>query len=447
MSERSEYGDGSDHRTVRSKDEVGLSLYQAVQDKTVLKREIIAGITAFFAISYIIIVNPIILADAGIPVNLSVFATIFASMVGCFIMGFWANSPIILTPGMGVNAFFTYTLVVSMGLTWQQAIAVSIVSSFLFMIVAFTKLGSLLSKAIPQALKHGITVGIGMFLVLIGLEKASLITTGENSFIELGSLSNPHAMLALFGLILNLYLYLKNVNGGFLIGIIITSIIGVLFNIQDAETIHVLLSDLKDYGSIVAQGDFSALLSLAFILATFSLSMILIFESMGLLEGMLPNQHQFKRAFAGSSVATFLSGFFGTSPTVAAAESEAGIKSGGRTGIMAIVAGLLFALSIFFIPLLNYIPKAAIAPIIIITGAIMMEQLKFIEYDSFSDWFPAFLIIVLIPFTSSISTGLSFGFVAYPLLKIFEGKAKTVHPVMYVIGALFLLNIVLADLV
>lgn len=143
----------------------------------------------------------------------------------------------------------------------------------------------------------------------------------------------------------------------------------------------------------------------------------------------------------------YFSGFFGTSPTVAAAESGAGIKSGGRTGIMAIVAGLLFALSIFFIPLLNYIPQAAIAPIIITTGAIMMEQLKYINYDSFSDWFPAFLIIVLIPFTSSISTGLSFGFVAYPLLKIFEGKARTVHPVMYVIGALFLLNLVLTAII
>ena len=163
---------------------------------------------------------------------------------------------------------------------------------------------------------------------------------------------------------------------------------------------------------------------------------------MGLLEGLLPDQNKFKKTFAGGSVATFLSGLFGTSPTVAAAESAAGIKSGGSTGIMAIVAGLLFGLSILFIPLLSYVPQAAIAPIIIITGAMMMQSLKFINFDSVSDWFPAFLIIVLIPFTSSISIGLSFGFVAYPLMKVFEGKGKIVHPAMYLIGLLFLLNLI-----
>lgn len=419
-----------------------LTLREVVKNKAILKREIIAGITGFFAISYIIIVNPMILADAGIPANLSVFATILSSMIGCWIIGFWANSPIILTPGMGVNAFFTYTLVINMGLSWQAAIAVSLVSSALYIVVAFTKLSDTLSNAIPDTLINGITVGIGMFLVVIGLEKASLITAGESSFIELGSLTNPSVLLALFGLVLNLFLYLKRVNGGFLIGIITTSIVGVLFHIQDANTTKVLLSDIANYGQIVAKGDFSSLLTIPFLLAMFSMSMILIFESMGLLEGLLPDQNKFKKTFAGGSVATFLSGLFGTSPTVAAAESAAGIKSGGSTGIMAIVAGLLFGLSILFIPLLSYVPQAAIAPIIIITGAMMMQSLKFINFDSFSDWFPAFLIIVLIPFTSSISIGLSFGFVAYPLMKVFEGKGKIVHPAMYLIGLLFLLNLI-----
>ena len=333
-------------------------------------------------------------------------------------------------------------LVINMGLSWQAAIAVSLVSSALYIVVAFTKLSDTLSNAIPGTLKNGITVGIGMFLVVIGLEKASLITAGESSFIELGSLTNPSVLLSLFGLVLNLFLYLKRVNGGFLIGIITTSIVGVLFHIQDANTTKVLLSDIANYGQIVAKGDFSSLLTIPFLLAMFSMSMILIFESMGLLEGLLPDQNKFKKTLAGGSVATFLSGLFGTSPTVAAAESAAGIKSGGSTGIMAIVAGLLFGLSILFIPLLSYVPQAAIAPIIIITGAMMMQSLKFINFDSFSDWFPAFLIIVLIPFTSSISIGLSFGFVAYPLMKVFEGKGKIVHPAMYLIGLLFLLNLI-----
>ena len=254
-----------------------LTLREVVKNKAILKREIIAGITGFFAISYIIIVNPMILADAGIPANLSVFATILSSMIGCWIIGFWANSPIILTPGMGVNAFFTYTLVINMGLSWQAAIAVSLVSSALYIVVAFTKLSDTLSNAIPGTLINGITVGIGMFLVVIGLEKASLITAGESSFIELGSLTNPSVLLTLFGLVLNLFLYLKRVNGGFLIGIITTSIVGVLFHIQDANTTKVLLSDIANYGQIVAKGDFSSLLTIPFLLAMFSMSMIAYF--------------------------------------------------------------------------------------------------------------------------------------------------------------------------
>lgn len=419
-----------------------LSISCAFKNHDILKREIISGITGFFAISYIIIVNPMILADAGIPANLSVFATILASVFGCFIMGFWANAPIILTPGMGVNAFFTYTIVVNMGLSWQEAIAISLLSSAIYMLVAFTKLSTVLTSAIPQALKAGITVGIGLFLVEIGLEKASLIKAGQSSLLELGSLTNPNVLLALFGLVFNLLLYVKKVNGGFLIGIIVTTIAAVIFHIHDASTTEVLLSHFKVYGHIVAKGDFSHFFSVSFILAVFSMSMILIFESMGILEGMLPDRTKFKKAFEASSVTSLLSGLLGTSPTVSAAESAAGIESGGRTGIMAVTAGILFALSLFLTPLLNYVPQAAIAPIIIITGAIMMEQLQSIQFQQFSDWFPAFLIIIFIPFTSSISTGLSFGFIAYPLLKAVEVGVRSVHPLMYLLGLLFLFNLV-----
>lgn len=422
------------------------SLWQAFSDKSIVKREITAGITGFFAISYIIIVNPMILADAGIPVNLSVFATILSSVAGCLIMGFWANAPIILTPGMGVNAFFTYTIVVNMGLPWQQALAISILASVLYMLVAFTKLGTVLSAAIPASLKTGITVGIGLFLVEIGLEKASLIQPGKASLIELASLTNPNVLLFLFGLFVNLMLFIKKVNGGFLIGIAVTAIAGILFGIRGSESAHVSLSNFTGYGAIVGKGDFSHLLSLPFLLAVFSMSMILIFESMGMLEGILPDKRNFKRTFEGSAATSLISGILGTSPTVAAAESAAGIESGGRTGIMAVTAGILFALSLFFTPLLGYIPQAAIAPIIFITGAIMMQQLKDLHFDDFSSWFPAFLIIVLIPFTSSISTGLSFGFVAWPVLKILEGKAKTLHPVMILLGAVFLINLICSAL-
>lgn len=423
-----------------------LRLREAIQDKNLIKREIIAGITGFFAISYIIIVNPLILKDAGIPTDLSVFATIISSFVGCLIMGFWANAPVILTPGMGVNAFFTYTVVVSMGLSWQEALAISMVASVIYVLIAFTKLSQVLADGIPDTLKAGITAGIGLFLVEIGLEKAQLIQAGKSSILALGDLTQPATLLAMFGLLLTLFLYIRNVTGGFFIGIFVTSLLGILFGIKDQASPSVGIGDIDKYTRIVLKGDFSHVFSVAFVLAVFSMTMILVFESMGLLEGIMPNPRKFKRAFQASSVTSFLSGILGTSPTVAAAESASAIESGGRTGITSIVAGIMFALSIFFIPLLSFVPQAAIAPVIIITGALMMNQLSRINMFDFSDWFPAFLIVVLIPFTTSISTGLAFGFVAYPILKIAAGRAKELTIATYVLGGLFLGDLVLSAL-
>ncbi len=414
----------------------------ALAHPKVWQREIVAGITAFFAISYIIIVNPLILADAGIPVELSVFATIFSSVVGGLLMAFVANAPIVLTPGMGINAFFTYTICVQMGLSWHEALAISLLSGVIFALVACTRLAGKLSRAVPPSLKCAITVGIGLFLVEIGLEKAQLIRRGTNSIIELGSLTNPAALLALFGLILSLGLYLRNVMGSFFIAIVATSVLGYFLGINEASQISVNLAAVSDYPQLFMQADFSRLLSIPFLLAVFSMSMIMVFETMGLLEGILPNQAKFAKTFKGSAITTILSSVMGTSPTVAAAESAAGIASGGRTGLMAFTASILFILSLFFIPLLAYVPAAAIAPVIIITGAMMMQQLKYMTFDDFSEWFPAFLVVVLIPLSGSISTGLAFGFAAYPLLKCLNGNWREVHALSYVLGFLFLLNLV-----
>ncbi|WP_395345366.1 NCS2 family permease [Levilactobacillus parabrevis] len=424
-----------------------MTLREALRHKDVVRNELIAGVTGFFAISYIIIVNPLILKDAGIPTDLSVFATIFSSVIGCLVMAFWANAPIILTPGMGVNAFFTYTIVVNMGLSWREALGIAAVASFVYMLIAFTKVLTILSEAIPESLKSGITAGIGLFLVEIGLEKAGLIVAGKtSSLVVLGDLTKPTPLLALFGLILSLILYIRKVKGNFFIAIIATSLVAFFFGIKDADTPSVDLARLGQYHEIVFKNDFSHWLSTPFILAAFSMTMILVFESMGLLQGLLPNQKKFKKTFEGSAVTTFLSGFLGTSPTVAAAESASGIETGGRTGIMALVAAVLFALSLVFVPLLAYVPSAAIAPVIIITGALMMAAIGNIKMADFSEWFPAFLIIVLIPFTNSISTGLAFGFVCYPIMKVALGKAKEMTWPVYLLGVLFLLDLVFSAL-
>lgn len=414
----------------------------AGKDRRTAQREVVAGITAFFAISYIIVVNPMILADAGIPAELSVFATIFSSVVGCFIMAFVADAPIVLTPGMGVNAFFTYTICVSMGLHWHEAIAITLVSGCIFAVVACTKWRERLSQAVPGSLKCAITAGIGLFLVEIGLEKAGLIRAGKNSIIALGDLSSPMTLLSLFGLVLSLALYLRGVRGNFFLAIVVTSVVAAVFGLRDEVALDLNFSNLSAYPELLFQADFSRFLSAPFLLSVFSMSMIMVFETMGLLEGILPDQAKFKKTFEGSAFTTILSSLMGTSPTVAAAESAAGIASGGRTGLMALTAGVLFALSLFFIPLLSYVPQAAIAPVIIITGAVMMQQLQYVEFNDFSEWFPAFLVVVLIPLTGSISTGLAFGFTAYPLLKLMNGRPREVHALGYGLGFLFLMNLV-----
>ena len=386
-----------------------------------IRREVVAGITGFFAISYIIIVNPMILADGGIPADLSVFATIFSSVIGCLIMAFYADAPIILTPGMGINAFFTYTVVASMGLAWQEALAISLVAAVLFAIVACTRLRTLLAAAVPASLKTAITVGIGLFLVEIGLEKAQLIRRGTNTIIELGDLTSPMVLLAIFGLVLSLAFYLRKVTGGFVLAILITSAVAWALGLHDEQPLTIELSRLADYPALFAQFDFGEMLSLPFLLSVFSMAMIMIFESLGILEGILPDH---------------------ASPTVVAAESATGIASGGRKGIMALTSAALFLGAMLFVPLLSFVPQAAIAPVIIITGAMMMQNLAHMDFSDFTEWFPAFLIVVLIPLTGSISTGLAFGFTAWPLLKFLGGERREVHVVSACLGVLFFFNLV-----
>ena len=407
-----------------------------------IRREVVAGITGFFAISYIIIVNPMILADGGIPADLSVFATIFSSVIGCLIMAFYADAPIILTPGMGINAFFTYTVVASMGLAWQEALAISLAAAVLFAIVACTRLRTLLAAAVPASLKTAITVGIGLFLVEIGLEKAQLIRRGTNTIIELGDLTSPMVLLAIFGLVLSLAFYLRKVTGGFVLAILITSAVAWALGLHDEQPLTIELSRLADYPALFAQFDFGEMLSLPFLLSVFSMAMIMIFESLGILEGILPDHAKFDRTFRGSAAAALLSSFLGTSPTVVAAESATGIASGGRKGIMALTAAVLFLGAMLFVPLLSFVPQAAIAPVIIITGAMMMQNLAHMDFSDFTEWFPAFLIVVLIPLTGSISTGLAFGFTAWPLLKFLGGERREVHAVSACLGVLFFFNLV-----
>ncbi|WP_026702708.1 NCS2 family permease [Salibacterium aidingense] len=416
-------------------------MFHMAAQGTTWKQEITAGLTSFFTIAYILVVNPAILADTGMPYSYALLATVLVTVIGCFLIGVWGNAPIVLTPGMGINAFFTYTIVEGFGLTWQQGLAAVFAAGCVFFIAAVTPLAGQLTSAVPESLKLGITVGIGMFLSFIGLQKGGLIAADEDTFVTLGSLSSSLPLLTIFGLILTLALFVRKVKGSFLIGITVTTVAGLFFGIEGEQAgTHVSFSG---YGSMLKALDFSGWLELSFWVSVFSLTIIIMFESMGLLQGMLPDQNKFSRSYQASAIAALSAGVLGTSPTIPTVESASGIAEGGRTGVTAIVVGVLFALSLLFAPFFTSIPEGAIAPVLVIVGGLMVQEIRHITFHDMSEWFPAYLIIGLIPLTSSIADGIAFGFIAYPLLKLALGRPRAVSPLMYMISGLFLLNYIL----
>ncbi|WP_264738239.1 NCS2 family permease [Cytobacillus firmus] len=420
-------------------------LFQLDSNGTTVKREVMAGAIGFFTIVYIIAVNSLILSEAGIPLEAAIFATIITSVVGCLIMGFWANVPILLVPGMGINALFSYTMVQSMGLSWQEALAVVFISGLIFVFVAFSRFAKTLSESIPHSLKEAITVGLGLFLMLIGLEKGGIVEKGTNSIIALGELGDAQVLATILTFLLAIILFMRNVPGNFLITVVAGTLIAWAFGLINVQNTEEKPFALSDYMEVFGAMSFDNLLSVTFWIAIFSLTMVLVFENIGLVHGhvgFINRPEQFKRAFQATSVSALLSGVFGTSPTVATVESAASMAAGGRTGLTAVTTGLLFMLSAFFIPVIKLIPNSAIAPILIIIGGLMLQNIRNLDLKDMSESFPAIFIIAMIPFTYSIADGIAIGFILYPILKISIGKAREVSFALYVIAALFLFNFV-----
>ena len=410
---------------------------------TTLRTEGMAGLSNFFTVVYIVAVNAAILADSGIPLEAGILATVLTCFVGCLLMGLWANAPVILVPGMGVNAFFAYTIVRSMGLSWQEALAAVLLSGAVFALAAFTRLGDMLSRAVPQSLKEAITVGIGLFLTFIGLQKGGLIAANQTTYVSLGQLGSPQALVTLLTLLVVLFLHIRQVRGGFLIGILFGTGLAALFGLVDWSGASRVNLSLAGYAHVLGAVSFDGIGSLAFWAATFSLAMVVVFETMGTLHGFLERPEKTGRAYQASAVTAMLAGVFGTSPTIVAVESAAGIASGGKTGLTAVTTGVLFLLSLLFLPFIKLIPASAIAPVLIVIGGLMITNVQKIPFHDFSEWFPAFLVIALIPLTYSIADGIAFGFLAYPVLKIALGRSREVATPLFVIAGLFLVNFVL----
>lgn len=404
-------------------------------NETTFRNELIAGIIGYLTTVYIVVVNGSILSEAGISVEAGMMATIFASFVGTLLMGIFGRLPLIIIPGMGINALFAYSIIQGNGFTFQEGLAVVLIASLVFLLTAFTKLGVRLKEAIPDSLKHAISVGLGFFLILIGLEKSGLVTSGESTIVAIGDFSSPTIIVSLVTLFIAIFLFVKNVPANFLITMVIGTGLAYLFGIMEkGTTVNSMTPDILFIPS------FTAIDELSFWLAVFPLAMILIFENMGLVNGqvmMLGKEESYDKGYKTTAISSLTCAFLGTSPTVSAAENAAVIASKGRTGITAIIASLLFLITIFIIPWITMIPNVAISPILIIVGFLMVQNIRHIPLDNISEAIPAFLIIVMIPFTYSIADGMAFGFIAYPIVKLALGKRKELSVAIVAISLLF----------
>ncbi|MGP4072613.1 NCS2 family permease [Piscibacillus sp. B03] len=406
-----------------------------------LPTEVIAGIIGYLTTVYIVAVNSSILSEAGIGREQAMIATILASFIGSILVGLWAKVPVVIIPGMGVNVLFTFSIVQQYDFTYAEGLGIVVVSSLIFLITAITPLGDLFKQAVPDSLKHGITIGLGLFLVLIGLENGGLIVSGDYSIITLGDFSSPTVIVSLLSLTVGILLFVKNVPANFLITMIIGSWFASIFGVLDTKKGESLsVSGISD---LFIMPEFGHIGELAFWIAVLPLSIVLIFESMGLIHGqlnMLNRPDAFQRTNRSSALSALLSGFFGTSPTIPAAETAAVIASKARTGIASIVTGILFLLTFFFIPYISMIPSSAISPILIIVGVLMMQNIKYIKIDDLTEAFPTFLIMFMIPFTYSIADGMAFGFIAYPIIKLVTRQKDQLSPILIIISSLFLIE-------
>ncbi|WP_100330487.1 NCS2 family permease [Bacillus xiapuensis] len=424
-------------------------MFKLQENGTTAKREIVAGITTFFTMVYIVVVNPMILQSAGVPFDQVFTATIIATIAGTLWMGLLANYPIAIAPGMGLNVYFTVSVVgAHENISYMTAFSAVFVAGLLFIILSLTPFREKLIEAIPNNLKQGITAGIGLFIAFIGLRMTGLIADHPDNLVQLGDLHSPQALLALLGLAVTIVLMVLKVNGALFIGMVVTGAVAYftghlsfdngLLSFPSLPEGLTVSNPITAFSDVLEHGLYAVVFS--FLLVTIfdtTGTMIAVAQQAGLMKGeKMPRARQ---ALLADSVATSVGSVFGTSPTSAYIESSTGVAAGGRTGLTAVVIAVLFALAAFFGPVVSAVSglSAITAPALIIVGCLMMESVAKIDWKNLDEAFPAFLIILSMPLTSSISTGIALGFISYPLLKMVQGKFRQVHPLVYLFAVLF----------
>ena len=431
-------------------------LFKLKEHGTTVKTEIIGGLTTFFAMAYIIFVNPSFLTTAGMDQTAVMLATCVSAAIGTFLTAFLANVPFAQAPGMGLNAFFTYTICLGMGYTWQQGLAIVFISGLIFLAVAISPLRSKIIASIPAPLKAAISAGIGLFICLVGLLNAGIITANGN-LLDMGNITSGSGLLALIGLIVTGILMAWKVKGALFIGIIITTLIGIPMGVTNVSNISLSFSGIS-MAPTFFKLSFSGLFSLGVLPLLTSVITFAIcdcFDTVGTLigtaggAGMLDKDGNLPggdRALIADAIATCTGALLGTSTVTTFVESSTGVSEGARTGLSSVVVGILFLLSCVLAPIAGIIPSAATAPALMIVGMFMIGNVAKVDWSDPEVALPSFLTIAMMPFAYSISDGIGFGFISYTLIKLARGKAKEVPVLLYVLSALFVVMYILGAL-
>jgi AGZA family xanthine/uracil permease-like MFS transporter len=419
--------------------------FRLQENQTTVRAEFLGGLTTFITMAYIVVVNPQILSKAEMPVEGVVFATCVAAAAATLVMGLYANYPIALAPGMSLNAYFTYSVCLGMHVPWRTALGVIFFSGVFFLILTVSRVREQIVNGIPECLKHSTAGGIGMFIAFVGLRNANLVVANPATFVSLGSFSNREAQLACIGLAIMLILMARKITGAILIGVIATTVLGIL---RGMATWPAAIFSLPHPSATLLQLDLRGAMHLGLLEIIFVFLFVDLFDNVGTLVGVCEQGGFVKngkiprvgRALVSDAVGTVFGALTGTSTVTSYIESAAGVAAGARTGLSNVFVAAFFLLAMFFAPLAAAIPGYATAPALIVVGALMTESIGRVAWADFTDAIPAFVTLLATPLTFSIATGLSLGLISYTLVKVAAGKIREISPVIWILTALFILR-------
>ena len=420
--------------------------FQLKQNGTTVKTEVIAGITTFLTMAYILAVNPNILSATGMDINALFTTTAIAAIVGTLVMALWAKLPFALAPGMGLNAFFAFSVVLGMGHSWQFALTAVLIEGLIFILLTIFNIREAIVDAIPRSLKTAISAGIGLFIAFIGLQNAGIIVNNDATLVSLGEITQGTGLLAMLGILITGALLILKVKGALLIGILATAVIGIPLGITQVQG---LVSTPPSIEPIFFKFEFAQILSWDMLIVVFTFLFVDIFDTLGTLvgvsgkagmldkEGRIPNA---KKAFMADAIGTTVGSMIGTSTVTTYVESASGVSEGGRTGLTALVTAGCFFLALFFAPLFLSIPGAATAPALVLVGLFMLSPIKELDLTDYSEAIPAFICIIAMPLAYSIAEGITLGLLSYVIINLLSGKWKKLSIGMYILAILFILK-------